>query len=78
MRVRVSMFGPLRKYGAEVTCELEDGATVRDLRSALAEELSDEPLLARCVFATAEAIVKESSVVSSGVSYVVLPPVCGG
>jgi len=84
MNVEISLFGPMRKYGANVRCELRAGGTVAELRAALLDALraahpfSDEALLQHCVFATETEVVFDDALVQQNTIYAVLPPVCGG
>ena len=84
MTVEVSLFGPMRKYGATVCCEIRVGATVAELRAALrvalgaAQSFSDETLLQHSVFATDTEVVRDDATVRQDTIYAVLPPVCGG
>ncbi len=84
MKVGVFLYGPMRKYGTRVECDLADGGTIAALRSALRATLSagspfaDEALLERSVFATSDEVVTDDTLVRASTDYSVLPPVCGG
>ncbi len=84
MKVRVFLYGPMRKYGARVECELAEGSSVAGLRTALRTALTaeqhfvDDALLVRSVFATSDEVVGDDTLVRVATDYSVLPPVCGG
>ena len=84
MKVRVFLYGPMRKYGARVECDLAEGSTISALRRALRDTLAverhfvDDALLVRSVFATSDEVVGDDTLVRAVTDYSVLPPVCGG
>jgi molybdopterin converting factor subunit 1 len=81
MRVRVLLFAAGRELAgsAEVELELGPGATVGDLRRALAAAVPAlGPLLAHCRFALDADFVADDAPLSPGVDVACIPPVSGG
>ncbi|MFO0952290.1 MAG: MoaD/ThiS family protein [Isosphaeraceae bacterium] len=81
MRVAVRLFAIARqKFGRPVAeVELDEGATVADLRSALAG-LSPElaPLMPRVMIALGTDYATDDQRVTEGAEVAVIPPVSGG
>ena len=78
MLVTVTLFGPLRRHGSSVSCEVAADARVAELRDALLPRLGHDPLLASCVLANERSVLSEEGRLVEGESYALLPPVCGG
>ena len=80
--VAVALFGAFRRHDpAEiVTLHVPDGATVADVRAALAAHLPPDaaPLLADAAFADDERVLHDDEPVLAHARLAVLPPVCGG
>lgn len=63
----------------EITVELPEGATVADLRAALAEQFPPlAPIAARVMIAVDSEYADDAAVVPPGASLAVIPPVSGG
>lgn len=81
-QIRVQLFGEFRNHHTQdrIEIEIQDGCKVADLRTALQNVLGPTSLdlLASSVFADAEQILNEQSVLQPFSEIAVLPPVCGG
>jgi molybdopterin converting factor small subunit len=81
MRVRVQLFARARDLAAAsvVAVDLPDGATVADLRRALAAGFpSLGPILDRCAVAVDNDFAEEALVLPPSPEVALLPPVSGG
>jgi molybdopterin converting factor subunit 1 len=81
MRCRVKLFARARDLAGadEVSVSLPDGATVADLRRALASAYPAlAGLLARSALAVANEFADDGQLVPPGAEVALLPPVSGG
>jgi molybdopterin synthase sulfur carrier subunit len=81
MMVTVKMFAAARDLvgGSEVKLEIQDGATVGELRSLLAEKYPPvAPLVARAMFAIDARYANDEDVVLATQEIACIPPVSGG
>src|SRR4051794_25361287 len=81
MRVSVLLFAAVREAVGErqLTLDLAEGATLRDLTSYLAASYpSARPLLPTVAFAIDDEYVRGNSVLSEGSEVALIPPVSGG
>lgn len=80
MRIEVSFWGVMRRHaGAERrVLEVEEGADVGTLVSAIDDGAAMASELERCAFAIGTTLVPRSHLLSDGDEVAVLPPVSGG
>lgn len=86
MTLTISLFGAFRASGADfVALNVQMGATVADIKSALAVQMAlDFPhfdsasALQNAVLADEMRVLNNDEVISSSKNLAVLPPVCGG
>ena len=81
MICRVQLFARARDLAgaSEVSVELPEGATIKDLRAVLAREYPAlAPLLERSALAVRDEFAGDDLVVLPGAEVALLPPVSGG
>lgn len=86
MKVDLSLFGAFREFDPEATLSLQlpDGASVAQLRTALADYAQAHwpgfrpGLLAVSVFANSQSVLRDAEPLPADGQMAVLPPVCGG
>lgn len=80
MQVSVQFWGAAKRVAGDASrqLELDAGATIADLSSALAENEDMKQLLRRCAFSIGTDLVPRSHALNDGDEVAVLPPVNGG
>lgn len=81
MKVSVKLFAVAKELarGDELTIEVPQGATLGDLREALARQFpSLAPILAHAMWAVDTAYARDDVVLSENSEVAIIPPVSGG
>lgn len=86
MKIELNLFGAFREFdpGATLSLQLPDGASVAQLRTALADHAREHwpgfrpGLLAVSVFADRRSVLRDAELLPADGQMAVLPPVCGG
>ena len=81
MQINVKLFAAARQYCgcADVTVELGDGATVRDLRASLANDYPAlDAILPASMIAINHDYAADDRNIDAGVEVALMPPVSGG
>ncbi|MBI4031565.1 MAG: MoaD/ThiS family protein [Proteobacteria bacterium] len=78
--INVKLFGAFRKYGDKASFTMPSGASVRDVKERLAQELKgvDPLLIDDSAIANDNDIVGADFVFTKDSDLAILPPVCGG
>lgn len=84
MNITIRCFGVFRQFGGQIALSVPEGATVRDLRPLLSENLRrrdpgfNVALVEYSRFAQTSEILEETALVAQAMDIVILPPVSGG
>ncbi len=81
MNITIQMFGAFRALGDALVLDMPNGATIKDLRPALQQQISGmnlDDLLQLSKFANEQEILTDISVCEDGWILAILPPVSGG
>ena len=85
--VTINLYGPFRRYSLdnEIKIKLWSGATLTDVRTTLAAQISqqhgeflDHELLAQSIFADDCTMLSADHILYEDAVLTILPPVCGG